>query len=86
MKTTAPVHHGRACLAAILAVFALAGCRGENSPTDPAAEHKGQDKHETGIVQLSAEAMRNHGVEVAVAAGGGLQRTITVPANGALIS
>jgi cobalt-zinc-cadmium efflux system membrane fusion protein len=80
MKTTAFVPYGRSRLAASLALFALGGCRGENAPTGSAAEHKAQDKHESGIVQLSAEAIRSHGVEVAEAAGGRLQRTITVPA------
>jgi len=62
------------------ALASLGGCRGEHAPTGPAPEHRGEDDQESGIVKLSAEAIRSHGVEVAEAAGGRLQRTITVPA------
>ena len=34
------------------ALAALGGCRGESAPTGSAPEHRGEDKHEPGIVQL----------------------------------
>ena len=48
---------------------------------DPAAhtEEGGHDEHGTGKVKLSAEAIREFGVELAVAAGGRLEQTLKLP-------
>lgn len=46
---------------------------------DDAHDHEAHRKHEEGVVRLSPEAMKTHGVEVAVAGPGKLERTITLP-------
>jgi len=65
------------------AVGADAHARHEHA--GPAAQSRrdardGHDQHEDGKVKLSDEAMREFGVETAVAAGGTLQKTLKLPA------